>query len=96
MTATQEKLIGLLNTVLILGICAMALVGCQPVTQQQANTANADVQALCGKAMGLAPLAGPMSVDIIAACGTASVVADLATQPGAVAYLNQIIAKIPH
>lgn len=96
MTATGERL--LVGLLLLLG-CAViiGLAGCSgPVTQPQANNANAQVQALCGTAMTLAPLAGPMAVDIIAACGTADVVADLATKPGAVAYLNGIIAKVPH
>lgn len=96
MTVTGERLLVLLNAVLAAAV-VIGLAGCnRPVTQTQANNANAQVQALCGTAMSLAPLAGPMSVDIIAACGTADVVANLATQPGAVAYLNGIIAKIPH
>lgn len=76
-------------------ITLFALAGCSgPVTQTQADNANAQVHALCGTAMSLAPLAGPMSVDIIAACGTADVVADLASKPGAVSYLNGIIDKV--
>ena len=93
--ALSDRLLLALNLVLAVVLIAMAA-GCGQVTQTQANGFNAQVQGLCGTAMSLAPLAGPMSIDIIAACGTAEVVADLATKPGAVAYLNTIIAKIPH
>ena len=96
MTAIQERLIIFLGSALLAGLVAVGLGGCGAVTQTQADSFNAQVQSLCGTAMSLAPLAGPMSVDIIAACGTADVVADLATKPGAVSYLNTIIAKIPH
>lgn len=88
---------GMVAALAIAAAIILTFAGCSgPVTQTQANNANAQVQALCGTAMSLAPLAGPMAVDIIAACGTADVVANLATQPGAINYLNGIIAKIPH
>jgi hypothetical protein len=97
MTAIQERIIIFLGSALLAALVAVGLSGCSgPVTQAQVDSFNAQVQSLCGTAMSLAPLAGPMSVDIIAACGTADVVSDLATKPGAVTYLNTIIAKIPH
>lgn len=99
MTTVHERLLAALNAIVLVAIAAALLSGCNgPITQTQADNANAQVHALCGTAMSLAPAAGPMAIDILAACGGADVVADLATKPGAVAYLDTLIAKAktPH
>jgi hypothetical protein len=89
-----DRYLAALNLVVLTVLLAFALVGCNGVSQSQADNIRAQVQALCGTAMSLAPLAGPYAIWITAGCGSAEAVADLATKPGAVAYLNTIIAKV--
>ena len=77
---------------------ALVLSACSgPITPTQVQTAQnnqAVVASLCNQAMALAPIAGPYAIWITAACGSEMLVADLALQPGAINYLNSIIARV--
>jgi len=77
---------------------ALVVAGCAggitPSQVQTAQNSQAVVAGLCNQAMALAPLAGPYAIWITAACGSEMLVADLALQPGAINYLNSIIAKV--
>ena len=78
-------------TALVLGACA------GPITPAQMQTATNDqavVAGLCNQAMALAPIAGPYAIWITAGCASEELVANLALQPGAVAYLNGLIVKV--
>lgn len=53
-----------------------------------------DLQLVCGDAMALAPLAGPIAPYIIAGCGTASGLAKLAADPTSTAWVQNLIAQV--
>lgn len=63
------------------------LVGC---TTAQVDT----LDGLCGTAMTLAPVAGPIAPYIMVGCGTAEGLAKLASDPTSKAWVAKLIADV--
>lgn len=52
------------------------------------------LQAACSDAMALAPIAGPIAPYIIAGCGTAEAIDDLAADPTSTEWVGKLIGQI--
>lgn len=68
--------------------CALSLVACSTV-----NSVATQIQAACGEAMPLVPLAGPVAPYIVAGCSADGIV-KLASDPSSVQWLGQIIGQV--
>lgn len=81
-----------MKVIAVLGL-AVTLAGCTSAAQQDARKYQADIASVCGVAMTLASLAGPIAPWIIGACSTEEAVAKLALDPTSLEWLNGLIRK---
>ena len=73
----------------------LAVTACVPTAQQvqTVSTYQQAIERLCGTAMALAPLAGPIAPWIVGGCSTEAAIAKLALDPSSLAWVQGLIAK---